>query len=83
MGMATKNISLTEEAYSRLASYREGDESFSEIINKLTKKRNLMDFAGVISKESAKQIKSHIAKQRARVSKETEARRKELLREIE
>ncbi len=66
--MATKNISITEEAYKRLASQRERNESFSEIINKLTGKVRLKDFFGILSRESADKLEKGIE----RVRKERE-----------
>ena len=47
VGMATKNISITEEAYVRLAGLRRGSESFFEIIKRVTHARNIMQFAGI------------------------------------
>ncbi len=48
--MATKNISITEDAYMRLATRRKGKESFSDIINRLTGKEDLLQYAGVLSR---------------------------------
>ncbi len=80
--MATKNISITEEAYVRLASLRQGKESFSEIINRLTNKRRLLSFAGVLSQESANRIEEHIGKRRAELDKERAQRRKRILEQL-
>ena len=77
--MATKNISITEEAYVRLANLRRGKESFSEIINRLTNKRRLLDFAGVLSEQSAETIEGHIMKRRAALDEERAHRRKKIL----
>ena len=60
MYMATKNISITTEAYERLARLKKEKESFSEIITRITRKAKLDDFFGVISKESADEIKENI-----------------------
>lgn len=60
MGMATKNISITEEAYDRLANLRKKNESFSEIIIEITGNANLMDFFGVLSEESGKRLEKTI-----------------------
>lgn len=48
--MATKTISIREEVYSALKSLKREDESFSDIIGKLTKKRksNLLDYYGAL-----------------------------------
>lgn len=37
MCMATKNISLTEDAYERLKECKREDESFSDVVNRLTR----------------------------------------------
>lgn len=74
--MATKNISITEEAYRRLASLRTGSESFSKIINRLTRRRNLSDFAGILSKESADRLEKSIRRIR-------EAFKRDVLRRLD
>ncbi len=80
--MATKNFSITEEGYVRLASLGQGKESFSEIINRLTNKRRLLNFAGVLSRESANRIEEHIGKRRAQLDKERAQRRKKILEQL-
>jgi len=48
--MATKNISITEDAYELLARHKRLNESFSEVIREhFTKKKHLLDFAGMWS----------------------------------
>ena len=42
--MATKTISITQEAYDRLKMRKENNESFSEVINRITNKVNILDF---------------------------------------
>ena len=83
VGMATKNISITEEAYRRLAALRKKNESFSEIIIEVTGKRaKLSDFHGVISQETAnileKSINESREKHRALHEKRIERMKKEL-----
>jgi len=41
--MATKTISITEKAYERLKAYKKRKESFSDVINKITKTRKRRD----------------------------------------
>ncbi|MEK6811188.1 MAG: antitoxin VapB family protein [Nanoarchaeota archaeon] len=61
--MATKNISLSEDAYQILASLRQNEkESFSEVVRRMKKKVKLSDFHGIISKESANQLEENIEK---------------------
>jgi len=65
ISMATKNISITEEAYRRLASLRKDNESFSEIIIEVTGKRaKLRDFHGIISNETADILEKSIKESR-------------------
>ena len=58
--MAVKTIRITEDAYRRLKSRKLGDESFSEVILRLTKRRPLSDFVGILSPESAHAIRRAI-----------------------
>lgn len=62
--MATKTLTITEDAYERLFAFKEGNESFSEVIRRLTAKRRLSDFAGILTNEETKKVKEKIAKAR-------------------
>ena len=47
--MGSKTISLDEEAYQRLKKEKNGNESFSDVVKRLTrpiKKKSLLAFAG-------------------------------------
>ena len=82
VGMATKNISITEGAYTRLARLRKGKESFSEIITRLTQKRQLLELAGVLSEEAARDLEATILKQRERAQREHAKRLKTIVKEL-
>lgn len=62
--MATKTISITCEAYLKLARLKKENESFSMVINRVTGKRKLSDFAGILSKESADSLEEGIKESR-------------------
>ena len=62
--MATKTISITEEAYERLKMRKEPKESFTDAINRITGKRNILEFAGILTDKDAEQMKAHIKKRR-------------------
>ena len=48
--MASKNLAVREEVYKRLLEAKKGNESFSDIIERLlTGKNDLMSFAGALS----------------------------------
>jgi predicted CopG family antitoxin len=44
--MATKNITITEDAYERLSALKREGESFSDLITRLTEQEDPMAFAG-------------------------------------
>ena len=58
--MATKTISITEEAYERLKAVKSDNESFSDIINKITKKTDIRKFFGILSKKAADEMEKII-----------------------
>jgi len=62
--MATKTISITEEAYNRLVSRKSENESFSEVINKITNKVNLLDFFGILNNKEANKLAKIIKENR-------------------
>lgn len=45
--VTSKNISLTEDAYELLKKMKMGDESFSDTIRRLARRRRLSDCAGL------------------------------------
>ena len=47
--MATKNITVTEDAYERLKTLKRDDESFSDTIRRLTESADVMEYSGVCS----------------------------------
>ena len=62
--MATKNISISEEAYRRLASLKQPNESFSIVITRLTGKRSLTGLFGVLSGKEAGRLERNFKKVR-------------------
>ncbi len=55
--MGTKTITITNEAYERLTTYKENKESFSDVIKKLTSKGSLFDLVGILSNKEAEELK--------------------------
>ncbi len=69
--MATKTISITEEAYERLQARKKGRESFTEVINRITGKSSLLDYAGLLSAKEAKELEERIRNNRKKSSSRT------------
>ena len=80
--MATKTISITEEAYERLKYRKNETESFSQVINRMTNKRELSDFFGILSREEADLLEKTIEKNRKINSKLHEKRIKNIVNEM-
>ena len=67
--MATKTISITEEDYERLKMNKEPRESFTDVINRITGKKDIMQLAGIFSKEEGEKLEK-IIKERRKSSRE-------------
>ncbi len=65
--MGTKSLTITDEAYERLVANKEPNESFSDVINKITRKNSLFDLIGLLSKEEAERLSKNIAEDRKRI----------------
>lgn len=63
--MATKNIAISEEAYQRLKALKKPGESFTEVIERMTRTRGVLDLAGVLSASQAKEVSERIRESRA------------------
>lgn len=80
--MATKNISITEEAYNRLARLKKGNESFSEIVIRITGRSNLDNYVGILSKEAADELERNIRRLREKHRITRRARIRRIVKEL-
>ncbi len=62
--MGSKNISISDEAYSRLKKFKGKNESFTDVINRLTNKATLLDLKGTLTKESAEALLKNLSEMR-------------------
>jgi len=62
--MGTKNISISEEAYERLAALKRPNESFTEVVNRLTRKRSILELAGALTGKEGDEIRGEVAELR-------------------
>ena len=70
--MATKTISITEEAYERLRTLKTGKESFTDVINRVTGKRSILEFAGILTEEEGNKLENYIKERTNASSKRRE-----------
>ncbi|MBI3334342.1 antitoxin VapB family protein [Candidatus Pacearchaeota archaeon] len=82
--MATKNISITESAYRRLARLKREHESFSIVIERLTGKEAVRaeDYFGVLSDASANALEKVISRRRNEHRKNRIRRIKKIAEEL-
>jgi len=76
--MATKTITITEDSYQRLNALKEKNESFSDVIRRVTGKVKLTDFAGILTEEEADKLEKSIEENRKRSTKRMLRIREEL-----
>ncbi|MBI4182146.1 MAG: antitoxin VapB family protein [Candidatus Aenigmarchaeota archaeon] len=67
--MMVKTLTVTEEAYRRLASRKKEGESFSKIIIRLTGSGQIRDLVGILSPAQADRLEASIAEGRRRMRK--------------
>ena len=54
--MGSKNISISDEAYLRLSELKLKNESFTELIYRLTIKTDVLDLGGIIGEDEGKNL---------------------------
>ena len=80
--MAVKTITVTENAYEALKAMKEPRESFSDTILRVAKKKPLMSFYGILSKESGDKLEKFIIDRRKRNRKLHKKRMERLMKEM-
>ena len=62
--MGTKTVSLSDDAYERLRRLKKENESFSDVVRRITAKVSLRDFHGALGEETAEEIEDTIKENR-------------------
>jgi len=61
-----RTISLSEEAYERLKAEKKEHESFTDVVNRLTRKCSLLELSGILSKREGEEVRKAVASIRAK-----------------
>jgi predicted CopG family antitoxin len=67
--LGTKNIAISDEAYQRLKSLKKPGESFTEVIERMTQSRGILELSGILSKQEALRVSEAIRETRRESSK--------------
>ncbi|RQH00047.1 antitoxin VapB family protein [Natrarchaeobius oligotrophus] len=62
--MGTKTISLADDAYERLRAEKRENESFSDVVRRLTEGTSLEKYHGALSEEVADELEDAITQRR-------------------
>jgi len=62
--MGSRNISISDEAYHKLRDLKMKNESFTDVINRLTKKTSILELKGLLSISEADSILNSIEESR-------------------
>ena len=76
--MGTKTVSLSDDAYERLAAEKREGESFSDVVRRLTEGVDLSEFHGILSDKTANDIEEHISESHGSHAERREKRRRRL-----
>ncbi len=63
--MGTKTISLADDAYERLKAEKRDNESFSDVVRRLTDGVSLQEYHGVLNEETAAELETIVSRQRS------------------
>jgi len=58
--MGTKNIAISDEAYQMLKALKKPGESFTAVIERITRNSSVLELAGVLSKREAATVERHV-----------------------
>jgi len=81
--MATKSVTIKESAYEILKSKKRETESFSDVIERIARRRPLTDLNKIVSEEDGKDIAENIKEVRKGIEEEVENRSKKISDAVE
>lgn len=58
--MGKKNIAISDEAYQRLRALKKAGESFTDVIERITRSRGVLELAGILPKAEGKGVRRRV-----------------------
>ena len=58
--MGTKNIAISDEAYQMLRALKKSGESFTDVIERMTRRSAVLELAGIVSKAEAASVERRV-----------------------
>jgi predicted CopG family antitoxin len=71
--MGSKNIAISDEAYQRLKALKKPGESFTELIERITRSGAVMNLVGLLTASEGREIKNRVVEVRRASSKRVAA----------
>jgi predicted CopG family antitoxin len=65
--LGTKNIAISDEAYQRLKALKKPGESFTQVIERMTRSKGVLNLSGILTKAEASRV-SEVVKETRRES---------------
>ncbi len=69
--MGTKNIAISDEAYQMLKALKKSGESFTDVIERMTRGSSVLELAGLLSRGEMAAVEKHVKEVRRRSSRRT------------
>jgi predicted CopG family antitoxin len=67
--LGTKNIAISDEAYQRLKALKKPGESFTELIERMTRSRGILELSGILSNQETSRVSQVVRETRRESSK--------------
>lgn len=67
--MGTKNIAISDEAYQMLKALKRPSESFTDVIERMTRRSAVLELAGIMSKTEATRVEKRVKETRRKSSR--------------
>jgi predicted CopG family antitoxin len=81
--MGTTTISLSDDAYERLKAAKHDEESFSDVVRRLTSGSQLSEYFGILDDEAADELEDFIERRREDRTAAWDKRRERLREDLE